>query len=171
MVIVYEREVGMNFLGMGPGELILILIIALVIFGPGKLPELGRALGKAMRDFRQMSQGFTAELNKEFKDLEEATREVRQTAQTIQQVTKLPQALPDVAKQAIRSADRGSTELAEVSQRSLDGEETPAPTKAEPAAAPEEAPRAEEKPETPTIVPDEAEQGETVEEIPEEEMI
>lgn len=144
----------MNFLGMGPGELILILIIALVVFGPGKLPELGRALGKAMRDFREMSQGFTAELSKEFGDLEEATREVRQTAQTVREVTKLPHSLPDAAKQAI-----------------LGSEETPAPPKAEPTAvAPQEPPRAEEEPETPSVLPDEAEQEDT-EEVSEEEMI
>ncbi|MBE3585580.1 MULTISPECIES: Sec-independent protein translocase subunit TatA/TatB [Desulfofundulus] len=39
--------------GMGPWELILILIIALVIFGPSKLPEVGQALGKGLREFRR----------------------------------------------------------------------------------------------------------------------
>ncbi len=36
-----------------PTHLILVLIIALVVFGPGKLPEIGSALGKGIRDFRQ----------------------------------------------------------------------------------------------------------------------
>lgn len=36
-------------------ELILILIIALVVFGPGKLPEVGRALGKGIQEFRRAS--------------------------------------------------------------------------------------------------------------------
>ncbi|KKM09494.1 hypothetical protein SY88_17915 [Clostridiales bacterium PH28_bin88] len=36
---------------IGPWELILILAIALVIFGPGKLPELGKAMGKGVREF------------------------------------------------------------------------------------------------------------------------
>jgi len=62
----------MNFLGMGPGELLLILIIALIIFGPGKLPELGRALGKSIREFRRASQDLTAELTKELNELAEA---------------------------------------------------------------------------------------------------
>ena len=38
--------------GLGIPELILILILALLIFGPRKLPELGGFLGKALRDFR-----------------------------------------------------------------------------------------------------------------------
>ncbi len=39
--------------GLGATELIVILVIALVIFGPGKLPELGSALGKGLKDFRK----------------------------------------------------------------------------------------------------------------------
>jgi sec-independent protein translocase protein TatA len=36
-----------------PMHLILILIIVLIIFGPGKLPELGKSIGKAIRGFKQ----------------------------------------------------------------------------------------------------------------------
>ena len=38
--------------GLGMPELILILVIALVIFGPSKLPEMGSSIGKAIREFR-----------------------------------------------------------------------------------------------------------------------
>ncbi len=62
----------MNFMGIGPGELLLILLIVLIIFGPGKLPELGKALGKGIREFRQAAQGATAQINRELKDLEKA---------------------------------------------------------------------------------------------------
>ena len=40
-------------LGLGAPELIVILVVALLIFGPGKLPEIGSALGKGIRDFRK----------------------------------------------------------------------------------------------------------------------
>jgi sec-independent protein translocase protein TatA len=40
---------------IGPGELILILVIALVIIGPGRLPDVGAALGKSIREFRKAS--------------------------------------------------------------------------------------------------------------------
>ena|SRR5215212_4708280 len=38
---------------IGPGELILILIIALVVLGPGKLPDVANSLGKSVREFRK----------------------------------------------------------------------------------------------------------------------
>ncbi|KKM11936.1 hypothetical protein SY88_05940 [Clostridiales bacterium PH28_bin88] len=37
---------------IGPTELILILALALIIFGPGKLPEVGKSLGKTIKEFR-----------------------------------------------------------------------------------------------------------------------
>ena len=37
---------------IGPMELIIILVIALVVFGPKRLPDMGRSLGKAIREFR-----------------------------------------------------------------------------------------------------------------------
>ena len=42
-------------LGLTPLHLVIILVIALVILGPGKLPEVGSALGKSIREFRQAS--------------------------------------------------------------------------------------------------------------------
>ena len=43
--------------GMGPGELVLILVIVLIIFGAGKLPQIGDALGKGIRNFKKSSTG------------------------------------------------------------------------------------------------------------------
>lgn len=39
--------------GLGLPELLLILVIGLVFFGPGKLPDVGKALGSSMREFKQ----------------------------------------------------------------------------------------------------------------------
>ena len=47
--------------GIGVPELIIILIIGLIVFGPGKLPELGRSLGKTIREFRKVSNGIREE--------------------------------------------------------------------------------------------------------------
>lgn len=49
--------------GIGAGEFVIILIAGLIIFGPGKLPEVGRALGKALREFRKAQAAFSATLN------------------------------------------------------------------------------------------------------------
>ena len=38
--------------GLGLPELLLILVIGLVFFGPGKLPDVGKAIGKSMREFK-----------------------------------------------------------------------------------------------------------------------
>ncbi len=40
---------------IGAPELILVLALALIIFGPGKLPDLGKAIGKTIREFRRSS--------------------------------------------------------------------------------------------------------------------
>jgi sec-independent protein translocase protein TatA len=39
----------------GPAELILLLVIVLIIFGPGKLPDIGNAVGRGIREFRKAS--------------------------------------------------------------------------------------------------------------------
>lgn len=47
---------------IGPMELILILVIALIIFGPKKLPEIGKAIGNAIREFKKHSSKATDDL-------------------------------------------------------------------------------------------------------------
>lgn len=44
-------------------ELAIILVIALIIFGPGKLPDVGRSLGKGIAEFKKASNGNTNETN------------------------------------------------------------------------------------------------------------
>lgn len=48
---------------LGFGELILILVIALVVFGPAKLPEIGKAVGKGIREFQQAAKGLDATID------------------------------------------------------------------------------------------------------------
>lgn len=47
--------------GLGVQELLIILVIALVLFGPGKLPQIGSGLGKAIRDFKKGINGEDSE--------------------------------------------------------------------------------------------------------------
>ncbi len=55
----------MGFFGIGTGELLLILIVALIIWGPGRLPEIARTLGKTVRALRKASSDFTSTITKE----------------------------------------------------------------------------------------------------------
>ena len=48
---------------IGPTELIVVLIIALIVFGPKRLPEIGRTVGKSLREFRRASEGLREELH------------------------------------------------------------------------------------------------------------
>ena len=43
--------------GIGAGEIIIILVIVLLIFGPKRLPELGRSMGRGMREFKESVTG------------------------------------------------------------------------------------------------------------------
>ncbi|HEY1268493.1 MAG TPA: twin-arginine translocase TatA/TatE family subunit [Candidatus Binatia bacterium] len=51
--------------GLGVQELVIILVIALVVFGPSKLPQIGSGLGKAIRDFRKAVSGEDREQPKD----------------------------------------------------------------------------------------------------------
>jgi sec-independent protein translocase protein TatA len=55
----------MNFFGIGLPEMILILVVALLVFGPKKLPEVGRSMGKAIRSFQDASKEFENEFKRE----------------------------------------------------------------------------------------------------------
>ena len=53
---------------LGMPEILLILVAALLVFGPKKLPDLGRSLGNGIREFRKGTQGFKDDLEGSFKD-------------------------------------------------------------------------------------------------------
>ncbi|MGV3488240.1 MAG: twin-arginine translocase TatA/TatE family subunit [Tuberibacillus sp.] len=45
-------------MGLGAGSIVLIIILALILFGPKKLPELGRAMGNTLREFKSATKGL-----------------------------------------------------------------------------------------------------------------
>jgi len=53
---------------IGPWELIAILAVVLIIFGPGKLPEVGKSLGKTIREFRKASTETTEQIEEAVKE-------------------------------------------------------------------------------------------------------
>ena len=81
--------------GIGVPELILILVVGLIVFGPGKLPEMGRSLGKGIREFRKASNALTAAINApEPPPAQPATAPAAQPAQTVQATTEASAAAP-----------------------------------------------------------------------------
>jgi TatA/E family protein of Tat protein translocase len=65
---------------LGVPEMIFIFLLALLIFGPRKLPELGRNLGKALAEFRRASSELRATVEDEMRNLEKETRETERQA-------------------------------------------------------------------------------------------
>ncbi|WP_117237583.1 Sec-independent protein translocase subunit TatA/TatB [Thermus sediminis] len=51
-------------MNLGMSEILVILVVALLLFGPKKLPELGRSLGQSIREFRRGAQEIREELEK-----------------------------------------------------------------------------------------------------------
>lgn len=63
----------MSFLDMGPLEILLILVVALLIWGPRKIPEIARTLGRTVRALRKATLDLTTTVTKEL-DIEEKDR-------------------------------------------------------------------------------------------------
>lgn len=73
----------MNIFGIGPLELLVILAVALIFLGPDKLPELARALGKAVSQFQRMVEPYREEIARAMEPVDEIQRDVKQTLRTV----------------------------------------------------------------------------------------
>ena len=91
-------RIGIVFNSIGPTELIIVLVIVLLIFGPKRLPGLGRQLGSGMREFKESITG---------KDRDDETSEP-DTA-TRQELDPAPASEPEVVTGQARAEDRAAT--------------------------------------------------------------
>jgi sec-independent protein translocase protein TatA len=77
--------------GIGIGGVILLVLIALLLFGPSKLPELGRAVGKTLKEFKA---GANEMIDTSDKKKEDATP-IEVQAQPVEQADRANKRLPD----------------------------------------------------------------------------
>jgi sec-independent protein translocase protein TatB len=120
----------MNFFNIGTAELLLIFVIALIVVGPRRLPEIARSLGKVVNDVRKMSQEFTAEVTRGLeapaKELTEVKRELEAPVKGLTEVTQgltapvkeltkelagVTQGLKDPAKELAKELTEATQEL------------------------------------------------------------
>jgi sec-independent protein translocase protein TatA len=73
------------FPNLGMSEVVLILVIAMVVFGPSKLPEMGKALGRTMTEFRRASAASFADFEEVSNEVKQVKEEVIQAANSVQE--------------------------------------------------------------------------------------
>ncbi len=74
----------MDFFGLGTGEILLILVVIMILFGPRKIPEIARGLGKTMHAFRKASSEFSQAVTREIDEEKKALEIDKVTAKTEQ---------------------------------------------------------------------------------------
>jgi TatA/E family protein of Tat protein translocase len=74
---------------LGFGEMLVILVIALLVFGPKKLPELGKSLGKGIREFKKATNDLKSNWEDHIREAESSVDDVKQDVKpTIHDATK-----------------------------------------------------------------------------------
>ncbi|HXG18356.1 MAG TPA: Sec-independent protein translocase protein TatB [Methylomirabilota bacterium] len=86
--------------GIGIPELLVIMVVALIFLGPQRLPEVAKALGKALAEFRKATSDLSEELTNARSMLEEEVRLAERQARTIQPPTPTPQPTPAAQPQS-----------------------------------------------------------------------
>ncbi len=94
-------------------HLVVLFVIALVIFGPQKLPELARMLGKATAEFRKMTNDFRYALEDEVRELERQTR-IREEEAAAAARAAQPAALPAPVRAPEGAVERGAPAMQEL---------------------------------------------------------
>jgi sec-independent protein translocase protein TatB len=87
----------------------IIMVLALVVFGPRKLPQIGRQIGKLMYEFRKASNDFKFQMEEELRSAEEADRRKREEAERQQ---RLALTAESASTQESASADSSATAAA-----------------------------------------------------------
>lgn len=104
--------------GLGIPELIIIFVIALIVFGPKKLPDLGKSIGRAMAEFKKASEEFQESVRTEMKEVEKTADVKEEMKQLEKEIGRL-----DTPKTDVQDEQAGNPE-AQTGGTKQDGEET-----------------------------------------------
>jgi sec-independent protein translocase protein TatB len=121
----------------GIPDTLFLVVLALIVFGPKKLPEISRQVGKLLYEFRKASNDFKFQIEEELRASEQAERQKELTAQaaTVQPATPVAitagetvsaQPFGEVEAEAVRAPEPAAPEVA--AEQSATGSETEAPT-------------------------------------------
>lgn len=98
---------------IGMQELIIIFVIALIVFGPRKLPQLGKSLGKSIAEFKRASNELRSTLEEEIR-VEETRREIMEPIESIGREAKaLVEKAEKEAEEALAEPESASVESQE----------------------------------------------------------
>lgn len=155
-----HRALEVCVFGIGEGELAIIVVFGFLLFGPDKLPQMGRTIGRAIRQFRETQEKMTAVVQSEIIDpvSEAASAPVKpkkaaatdddSDADEDAAETAAPAKKETFAERRARlAAEKAASEGATESEGAADEAEGAEPAKAEPAAAAEPESAAEPEPE------------------------
>ena len=112
-------------------HMIVVFVIVLVVFGPQKLPELARGLGKLMAEFRKASTDFKSAFEEEMRDLDRQAREVERKKQAL-----IASAAAEQAQPATLASPSGAETQATSSELAVPADETRATEAGELVATP-----------------------------------
>ena len=101
----------MNFFNIGTAELLLVFVIALIVVGPRRLPEIAKSFGKIVSDVRKMSQEFTGDIMREVNapaGEDEALNKVKDEAKET--------AAQDVSEQPVQSLGKIINDVKKITQ-------------------------------------------------------
>lgn len=104
--------------GLGIPELIIIFVIALIVFGPKKLPDLGKSIGRAMAEFKKASDEFQESVRTEMKEVEQSANVKEELKKIEQQVEQIGAPAPEAKEEKTGSAETQGGE------EKVNGEET-----------------------------------------------
>jgi sec-independent protein translocase protein TatB len=91
------------FSNIGITELVVILLLALLVVGPERLPEMGRRLAEILRDLRKAYDNLTKELGPELQSIQQTTQELRESVESVKSIPR------DAVKSVVEAADLDDT--------------------------------------------------------------